>query len=64
MNRYITFPLTREEQQKTKEFHELAGMPNVLGAIDGTLINIVAPTEDENIYGQGFDQACHDAQTV
>ena len=51
MNRYITFPLTREEQQKTKEeFHELAGMPNVLGAIDGTLINIVAPTEDENVY--------------
>ena len=25
-------------------------MQNVLGAIDGTLINIVAPTEDENIY--------------
>ena len=51
MNRYITFPLTREEQQKTKEeFRELAGMPNVLGAIDGTLINIVAPTEDENVH--------------
>ena len=45
-NRFITFPRTRQEQQETKEdFHAIARMPNVIGAIDGTLIQITAPKE-------------------
>ena len=50
-NRYIKFPETIEDQQRVKQqFHELAGLPKVLGAVDGTLINIVAPCENENVY--------------
>ena len=49
--RYITFPRTVAEQQGTKEaFYEIAGMPNVIGAVDGTLINIIAPNENEHVY--------------
>lgn len=49
--RYIKFPRTFEEQRRVKEgFHEVADMPNVLGAIDGTLINIVAPEEEEHVF--------------
>jgi hypothetical protein len=50
-NRYIKFPTSVDDQQRTKEgFHDIAGMPNVLGAVDGTLIIIIAPTENENVY--------------
>ena len=48
---YIRFPMTRREQQEVKEhFHDVAGMPNVLGTIDGSLINIIAPHDDEHVY--------------
>ena len=37
--RHIKFPTTRREQQEMKEdSNDVAGMPNVLGAIDGRLI--------------------------
>ena len=43
-NRCIKFPSLRNELQETKEqFHAVARMPNVVGAIDGTLISITAP---------------------
>ncbi|KAI5727322.1 hypothetical protein M8J77_000843 [Diaphorina citri] len=33
-----------------EKFSEIAGMPCVTGAIDGTLINIDAPTENEGLF--------------
>ncbi|CAG2216810.1 HARBI1 [Mytilus edulis] len=46
MGNLINFPV--EELQKTKEdFHDIAGMPNVVGAINGILIPIIAPKDDE-----------------
>ncbi|KAG5896331.1 hypothetical protein JTB14_030534 [Gonioctena quinquepunctata] len=33
-----------------ERFHNLAGFPEVCGAVDGTLINIDAPTNDETAY--------------
>ena len=48
---HIQFPHTVAAQHHTKQgFYELAQFPNVLGAIDGTLINIKAPTRDEHLY--------------
>lgn len=53
-NRYIKFPSLRNELQETKEqFHAVARMPNVVGAIDGTLISITAPREQEHLYVSG-----------
>ena len=50
-DQHIKFPNTREKQLQTKQgFHEIAQFPNVLGAIDGTLISIKAPTVNENLY--------------
>lgn len=47
----IRFPLTREEQQKNRlEFYRKCRIPGVLGAIDGTLIPIIAPTHQEEAY--------------
>ena len=31
-------------------FYQLSGVPNVIGAVDGTQIQIMAPSKDENIY--------------
>ena len=31
-------------------FYEIANIPNILGAIDGSLINIIAPHNDENVF--------------
>ena len=33
-----------------REFYEIAGFPKVIGAIDGTLIPIRAPHENEHLY--------------
>lgn len=50
-NRYIVFPRRRQDIDSTKQnIYNVAGMPNVLGAIDGTLICIVRPKERENLY--------------
>ena len=32
------------------DFHEAAGMPGIIGCIDGTLVKIVAPQEEEWSY--------------
>lgn len=46
--RYIRFPLTFEERNTYKqEFNEMYGFPGVIGAIDGTHIAILKPSEDE-----------------
>ena len=50
-HRYVTFPRTRQAIQQTKEdFYDIASMPNVIGAIIGTLIMITRPKENENLY--------------
>jgi hypothetical protein len=44
----ITFPTDPDEVRRTKMgFYRLARFPNVLGAIDGTLIKIQAPKHQE-----------------
>jgi len=44
---HIRFPADLNEMTKRKrDFYELAGFPNVIGAIDGTLIKIQSPSQD------------------
>ena len=48
---YITFPTTDEELRVIKKgFFEINGFPNVIGAINGTLIAIKGPSADEPLY--------------
>ena len=57
----VTFPKSQVDIQTTKEqFYRIAHLPNVIGAIDGTLIPIQAPSENEHIYichGGGGDKS-------
>ena len=47
----ISFPNTVEDLRRVKEdFFEISHFPNVCGVIDGTLIPIKAPSEDEHLY--------------
>ena len=47
----IHFPTTAEDMQKTKvDFFKMVRVPNVLGAVDGTLIKILAPSKNEQSY--------------
>lgn len=59
-HRYIKFPQGRDEAQRTKrQFHAIDGFPNVLGAIDGSLIAIKTPSEDEPNYVSGRKTGHH-----
>ncbi|XP_050710739.1 uncharacterized protein LOC126995293 [Eriocheir sinensis] len=40
---YIKFPEPANTRQVAEDFHAVAGMPGVIGCIDGTLIPIVSP---------------------
>lgn len=45
---YIFLPGQEEEiKQSFKDFETISGLPKVIGAIDGTHIEIIAPAEDE-----------------
>lgn len=50
-NEYIKFPVREADMARTKQrFYDIAQFPRVIGAIDGTLINIKKPTENENLF--------------
>ena len=50
-NRYIYFPRNIEALRNIKQgFYSIANFPRVVGAVDGTLIPIKAPSEDEHLY--------------
>ena len=47
----IELPSTLEEVSTAKEgFYKIANFPNTIGAVDGTLIPIQAPHEDEAVF--------------
>ena len=50
--RFISFPRNDNARQVQikQEFYDIAGMPNCLGAIDRTLMLILAPHIDEHLY--------------
>ena len=47
---YITFPNKQKQTQVQHSFLNKAGFPLVLGCIDGTHVQIVAPTSNEEIF--------------
>ncbi|XP_062566936.1 putative nuclease HARBI1 [Saccostrea cucullata] len=46
----IHFPSENEASRTKHEFYQIAGFPNVLGAVDGTLVPITAPKDNESVY--------------
>ena len=51
LSNYVQFPMSAEVQQRVKyDFYDIKEFPLVLGAIDGTLIPIKAPSVDEHLY--------------
>ncbi|XP_052215115.1 putative nuclease HARBI1 [Dreissena polymorpha] len=47
----IRFPTQPQSLlQMKREFYRKCSLPNIVGAIDGTLVPIVAPTENEEVY--------------
>jgi hypothetical protein len=48
---YIQFPMTNTERQSVMfNLYDIKEFPLVLGAVDGTLIPIKAPSVDEHLY--------------
>ena len=48
---FIKFPREQREKQTVKEqFYNMSNFPNILGAIDGTLVPITSPSVDEPIF--------------
>jgi hypothetical protein len=43
-------PTQQELGQVMQGFHDLAGFPNVIGAVDGTHVRIKSPSTGEHLY--------------
>jgi hypothetical protein len=49
--RFIKWPSTDDEKSSNKKgFYAIARFPGVIGAIDGTHVRIMAPSEHESVY--------------
>nr|XP_034305633.1 putative nuclease HARBI1 [Crassostrea gigas] len=49
--KFIKWPsTTREKMAIKKGFYGIAGFPAVIGAVDGTHVRIIAPSEHESVY--------------
>lgn len=50
-SKFIKWPsTTREKMAIKKGFYAIAGFPAVIGAVDGTHVRIIAPSEHESVY--------------
>ncbi|KAK0142736.1 putative nuclease HARBI1 [Merluccius polli] len=48
---FIRFPLDNQQLHRIKaNFMAIAGMAGVVGAVDGTHIQIIAPSKDEDVF--------------
>ena len=49
LNQFISYPLreNRTQREIKQGFHNIAGFPNVLGVIDGSLVPIQVPSDNE-----------------
>uniref|UniRef100_A0A183FNX1 DDE Tnp4 domain-containing protein n=1 Tax=Heligmosomoides polygyrus TaxID=6339 RepID=A0A183FNX1_HELPZ len=47
---FVTWPTDEERVAMSRRLFALCGIPNIVGAIDGTHVKIIAPTEWENCY--------------
>jgi hypothetical protein len=46
----IVWPSLERRQQIKRKFFEIAGLPNIIGAVDGTYVPIKAPMQDPEVY--------------
>ena len=50
LSNYVQFPMSAEEQQRLKyDFYDIKEFPLLIGAVDGSLIPIKAPSVDEHL---------------
>ena len=49
-SQWITYPTDAETKKTVKFFYEKFGIPGVLGCIDGTHVNIIAPKDAKHLY--------------
>jgi hypothetical protein len=47
---FIKWPQEQEKERVKQDFENIANIPNILGAVDGTFIVIKAPKEDSETY--------------
>lgn len=49
-NTFIVWPTRQQAEVTSIKIEERSGFPNVIGAVDGTLIKISAPTRNPEAY--------------
>ncbi|XP_065356305.1 putative nuclease HARBI1 [Calliphora vicina] len=49
-DQWITYPSEDEKRVTSQEFYRKFGIPGIVGCIDGTHINIVAPNKNNHLY--------------